>query len=275
MIINKCRLCKSKKMFKFLDLGFHPPSDQFKNKNDLDKPTTYYPLKVYNCSNCGFKQLNYVVEPEILYQENYPYESSITKAGKKHWFEFAETVVKEYKIKKKDLAVDIGSNTGVLLTGFKKNKCRIVGIDPAPNICKIARKRGIPTINSFFNKNAVNKVLKRFGKAKIITGTNVFAHINDLDMFIKNVQSLIDKKNGIFIIEVPHFLHLLRSLEYDTIYHEHLSYITLIPLIKFLRKFKLEIINVLQRDIHGGSVRIFISTRGNFKISKNVKKYVI
>ena len=142
MILNKCRLCGSKRLFKFLDLGSHPPSDQFKKKDELDSPTTYYPLKLYSCSSCGFKQLNYVVEPKILYQENYPYESSITKAGKKHWFEFAGSVVREYNLKHNDLAVDIGSNTGVLLSGFKKNKLRIVGIDPAPNICKIARKRG-------------------------------------------------------------------------------------------------------------------------------------
>ena len=272
MILNKCRLCGSKRLFKFLDLGSHPPSDQFKKKDELDSPTTYYPLKLYSCSSCGFKQLNYVVEPEILYQENYPYESSITKAGKKHWFEFAGSVVREYNLKHNDLAVDIGSNTGVLLSGFKKNKLRIVGIDPAPNICKIARKRGIPTINSFFNKDAVNKVLRKFGKAKVITGTNVFAHINNLDEFMRNIQRLIHKNNGIFVIEVPHFLHLVKSLEYDTIYHEHLSYITVIPLIKFLKKFNLQIINVLQRDIHGGSIRIFISKRGNYKVNRSVKK---
>ncbi len=272
MILKKCRLCKSKRMFKFLDLGFHPPSDQFKNKLHLDTPTTYYPLKVFSCKSCGFKQLNYVVEPEVLYQDNYPYESSITKAGKKHWYEFAETVFRDYKLKKKDLAVDIGSNTGVLLSGFKKKKCRVIGIDPAKNICKIARKRGIPTINSFFNSKAVNTVLRKSGKAKVITGTNVFAHINDLDSFMRNIKKLLHNDEGILVIEAPHFLHLVKSLEYDTIYHEHLSYITVLPLIKFFKKFNFEIINILQKDIHGGSIRIFISKAGNFKVDKNVKK---
>ena len=272
MILNKCRLCKSKRLFKFLDLGFHPPSDQFKKEIDLNNSTIYYPLKVYSCLSCGFKQLNYVVEPEILYQKNYPYESSLTKTGKKHWFEFAESTVKEYKLKNNDLAVDIGSNTGVLLSAFKKNRLRIIGVDPAPNICKIARKRNIPTINSFFNAKSVNTILKKYGKANIITGTNVFAHINNLDVFIKNIKKLINKKKGIFVIEVPHFLHLINNLEYDTIYHEHLSYITVVPLIKFLKKFNLEIINIQQRDIHGGSIRIFISEIKNYKINKSVKK---
>jgi len=272
MILNKCRLCESKKLFKFLDLGLHPPSDQFRKKNETNLPTLYYPLKVYSCNSCGFKQLNYVVEPKILYQQNYPYESSLTKIGIKHYGEFAESVVKEYNLKKNDLVVDIGSNTGVLLSAFKRNKLKIAGIDPAHNICKLAIKRGIPTINNFFNKDSVNKILKSHGRPKVITGTNVFAHVNNLDLFIKNIKRLIHKKKGIFVIEVPYFLHLVKSLAYDTIYHEHLSYITVRPLIPFFKKFKLEIIDIQQKDIHGGSIRIFVSTIGNYKAKNNIKK---
>ena len=98
MILNQCRLCNSKKLFKFLDLGSHPPSDQFKEKKELKNPTIYYPLEVYSCLNCGFKQLNYVVEPKILYQQNYPYESSLTKQGKKHYGEFAQSIIKEFNL---------------------------------------------------------------------------------------------------------------------------------------------------------------------------------
>ena len=272
MILNQCRLCNSKKLFKFLDLGSHPPSDQFKEKKELKNPTIYYPLEVYSCLNCGFKQLNYVVEPKILYQQNYPYESSLTKQGKKHYGEFAQSIIKEFNLGDNDLAVDIGSNTGVLLQAFKKKKLKIAGIDPAANICKIANKRGIPTVNSFFNSYAVNKVLKKYGKAKVITGTNVFAHVNDLNSFVKNIKKLLNKKKGIFVIEVPHFLHLIKYLEYDTIYHEHLSYITVKPLIRFFKKFNLEIIDVQQRDIHGGSIRVFVSSRYNYKVKNSVLK---
>ena len=112
MILNKCRLCKSKKLFQFLDLGFHPPSDQFKMKVELNNPTIYYPLKICSCISCGFKQLNYVVEPKILYQRNYPYESSLTKTGKKHWFEFAESIVKEYNLKKNERPKGVRWTTG-------------------------------------------------------------------------------------------------------------------------------------------------------------------
>ena len=272
MILYKCRLCDGKDMFNFLDLGFHPPSDQFKKKKEIDFPTLYYPLKVYSCKSCGFNQLNYIVKPEILYQQNYPYESSLTKTGKKHWKEFADSIVKNYNLTKNDLAVDIGSNTGILLEAFKNNKLKIAGVDPAANICKIANRRNIPTINSFFNKSVVTRILKKYGKAKIITGTNVFAHVNDLKIFLKNIKKLIDKKKGVFVIEVPYFLNLVKNLEYDTIYHEHLSYITIIPLIKFLKKFNLEIIDIQEKDIHGGSIRIFISEKGNYKKKKSVNK---
>jgi len=272
MILSKCRLCNSKKLFKFLDLGFHPPSDQFKKKIELNDPTMYYPLQVCSCLSCGFKQLNYVVESKILYQQNYPYESSLTNQGKKHYDEFARSIVKEYNLNKNDLAVDIGSNTGVLLSAFKKNKLKVIGIDPASNICKIAVGRGIPTINSFFDRNAVNKILKKNGKVKVITGTNVFAHVNNLRFFIKNIKKLIHKTKGVFVIEVPHFLHLIKYLEYDTIYHEHLSYITVVPLVSFFKKFDLEIVDVQQRDIHGGSIRMFISGIGNYKVKNTVVK---
>jgi 2-polyprenyl-3-methyl-5-hydroxy-6-metoxy-1,4-benzoquinol methylase len=272
MILKKCRLCNSKKLFKFLDLGSHPPSDQFKQKAELNNSTTYYPLQVFSCNFCGFKQLNYVVDPKILYQQNYPYESSLTNEVKKHFSEFALSTIQEYKLRKNDLIVDIGSNTGVLLSAFKKNKLKIMGIDPASNMCKIAIKRGIPTINNFFNKSSAQKTLSKCGKAKVITGSNVFAHVNNLRLFMKNIKNLLHKKQGIFVIEVPHFLHLIKNLEYDTIYHEHLSYISVKPLVSFLKKFSLEIIDVQQRDIHGGSIRIFISGVRNYKVKKSVAK---
>ena len=272
MIKKFCRLCGCNKLLKFLDLGSHPPSDQFKNKNQLNELTVYYPLNVCSCLKCGFKQLDYVVDPKILYQQNYPYGSSLTKSATEHYTEFATSSINEFHLNQNDLVVDIGSNTGVLLNAFKKKNLKVIGIDPALNMCKIARKNNIPTINSFFNKTSVNKILKRHGKAKIVTGTNVFAHVDDLSLFVNNIKFLLDKKKGVAIIEAPHFLHLIKNLEYDTVYHEHLSYITVKPLIPFFKKFNLEIIDIQKRSIHGGSIRIVISNIGNYKIKKNVKK---
>ena len=262
-----CRLCKKKKLFKFLDLGLQPPSDQFKFKSELNKHTKYYPLEVYLCRNCGFHQLGYIVNPIELYQNNYPYESSKTLLGSKHFDNFASSLIKKYKLTKKDLVVDIGSNVGILLKGLKKRKIKILGVDPAQNICKIANKKKIPTLNGFFEKKIIKKIIKNYGYPKVITATNVFAHIDNLNEFLKNIKFLLNKTKGVLIIESPYFLELINKLEYDTIYHEHLSYISINPLVKLFNKLDLEIIDIEQKDIHGGSIRIHISRKNNFEIN--------
>ena len=270
----QCRTCKSNKLYKFLDLGHHPPSDQFRKKEQLNDSVVFYPLDVYLCEDCGFVQLGYVVPPEILYQDNYPYESSTTETGKKHYHEFAKSVVEDFKFGKEDLAVDIGSNVGVLLEGFKLKGLKINGVDPAPNICAIAEKRGVPTINDFFGKKAAEKIVASKGKASVITGTNVFAHVDDLNGFMEAIKQLIHDKKGIFVIEAPHLLHLVKNLEYDTIYHEHLSYISIEPLVPFFKKHGMEIIKVEQKDIHGGSIRIFVSNVDNYKVHESVSMII-
>lgn len=270
----KCRLCYSDHLSIFLDLGLHPPSDQFKHEIELNEQTFFYPLKVAQCDSCGFVQLTYVVPPEILYQKNYPYESSTTKTGRIHYFDFANSIIYEFNLTKDDLVVDIGSNVGVLLEGFQKEGVRIQGVDPAPNIAKIANSRGIPTINSFFNQKVSSEILKSMGMASIITGTNVFAHVDDLHAFMIAIKTLLDPEKGVFVIEAPHFLHLIANLEYDTIYHEHLSYISIEPLILFFSKFDMQIIKVEEKDIHGGSIRIFISRVGNYNVDSSVQDIV-
>ncbi|MDB4811997.1 class I SAM-dependent methyltransferase [Candidatus Pelagibacter sp.] len=270
MIKNYCRLCSSKNLYKFLDLGLQPPSDQFLRKEQANQETIFYPLAVNTCKSCGFKQLTHVVDPKILYQQDYPYESSLTKSGLKHFHEFALSVKKRFKLNSDDLVIDIGSNVGVLLNSFKLIGTKVLGVDPAKNICKIANRRNIKTLNSFFDTKICDFINKKYGKAKVITGTNVFAHIDDLSQLIKNIKKILHKKRGIFIIEVPHFLNLLNNLEYDTIYHEHLSYISVQPLIKFLKKRNLEIFRIEKKDIHGGSIRIFISYIKNYKTDKSV-----
>src|SRR4051812_31003102 len=123
-----CRLCSGNQLYKFLDLGFTPPADQFLRFEQLKEPSIHYPLEVYICEKCGFIQLGHVVSPEVLYRHDYPYESSITVTGQKHYHNFADSVVNDFKFKKGDLAVDIGSNVGVLLDGFKKKKLKVLGI---------------------------------------------------------------------------------------------------------------------------------------------------
>ena len=268
----QCRVCHSKDLTKFLDLGFTPPADDFLSPERLKEPETHYPLEVFICNKCSLIQLGYVVPPEILYQNDYPYEMSITKFGVGHFHTFAKEAFSRFGLAKNDLVIDIGSNVGVLLDGFKEQGAKVLGVDPATNICKIAKSRGIETINDFFNENLARKIVKKYKKAKIVTGTNVIAHIDDHYSLVKGINALLDEK-GVFIFEAPYLVNLIENLEYDTIYHEHLSYLSVKPMNILFHKFGMEIFDVQQVDIHGGSLRYFIARKNVYPVSKNVKKF--
>jgi SAM-dependent methyltransferase len=268
-----CRMCKSDQLTQFLDLGFAPPSDQFRRKEQMHEPVLFYPLQVMLCMNCGLAQLSYVVSPEVLYRNDYPYESSVTKTGQIHWAEFAKTTVEYLHLNSDDLVVDIGSNVGVLLEAFRANGTKIIGVDPASNIALIAQKRGIETLNEFFSIDVAKQILKEKGHATVITGTNVFAHVDDLDTFMQAIDILLNDR-GVFIFEAPYFVNLVNNLEYDTIYHEHLSYLSVKPLIPFFKRFGMEVIDVQQRDIHGGSFRVWVSRAGKITVSPVVDEMI-
>jgi len=267
MILKSCRICKGSSLKPYLDLGFTPPADSFIREQNLQQPEIHYPLVVYLCKDCGMSQLGYTVPPDILYQHDYPYESSTTRAGRMHFFNFATSVVKRFNLGPENLAIDIGSNVGVLLDGFKTNGCRILGIEPSANISATAIGRGIETINDFISPKLASQVVETHGKASVVTTTNVFAHIDDLDDFMKASNILLDDR-GVLIIEAPHFLKLLKNLEYDTIYHEHLLYISVRPLNKLFNRFGFEAFDVEEIGIHGGSIRIYVSRSGIYPATK-------
>lgn len=267
MILKHCRICKGSSLQPYLDLGFTPAADSFIREQGLQQPETHYPLVVYLCNDCGMSQLGYTVPPDILYQHDYPYESSTTRAGRTHFFDFAASVVNRFHLGSENLAIDIGSNVGVLLDGFKTKGCRILGIEPSANISATAIGRGIETINDFISPKLATQVVKSHGKASVVTTTNVFAHIDDLDDFMKAIDTLLDDK-GVLIIEAPHFLKLLKNLEYDTIYHEHLLYIAVRPLNRLFNRFGFEAVDVEEIGIHGGSIRIYVSRTGAYPITK-------
>ncbi|MDO8482907.1 MAG: methyltransferase domain-containing protein, partial [bacterium] len=232
------------------------------------------PLRVLLCKDCGLSQLSHIVDPRILYQHDYPYEQSTTKTGQSHWDSFATSVTNNLNLKKGDVIVDIGSNVGTLLKSFKKLGMETVGIDPAPNIAAIANKEhGVKTICDFFGMNSAKKVKKLVGAAKVVVGANVFAHIDNLDEVMRAVKFLL-KKDGVFVFESPYFKHLVDSLEYDTIYHEHLSYLSVKPLIPFFEKFSLQIFLIKETDIHGGSFRVFVGRKGARPIDKSVQEFL-
>lgn len=265
-----CRLCNSIALHTFLDLGFSPPADGFLRREQLHEPEIYYPLQVMLCESCGFIQLSHTVSPEVLYRHDYPYESSTTRSGQHHWSEFAHTVTSRFSLTSSDLVIDIGSNVGVLLGAFRDNGCRVLGVDPASNIVRLAEKNGIETVNEFFGEEVARTIVAEKGMASVITGTNVFAHVNDLAGFMHAVDYTLNA-HGVLIIEAPYFVNLLKNLEYDTIYHEHLSYLSVKPLIPFFAKFGMEVFDIEERDIHGGSFRLYVARNGTQPVSAIVE----
>jgi hypothetical protein len=263
MNLKVCRICHGSSFRCYLNLGFTPPADSFLRAQGLQQPEVYYPLEVYLCLECGISQLGYTVSPDILYQQDYPYESSTTRAGRTHFFNFATSVVDRFKLGSKNLAIDVGSNVGVLLDGFKTKGCRILGIEPSANIAAIAVGRGVETINDFISPKLASQVVEDYGRASVVTATNVFAHIDELDGFMEAVDTLLDDR-GVLIIEAPHFLKLIQHLEYDTIYHEHLLYIAVRPLNRLFSRFGYEVFDVEEVGIHGGSIRIYVSRSGRY-----------
>ena len=269
--INSCRMCKSKKIKSFLDLGTTPLADSFLTRSQLKKREKKFPLKVYLCRSCGLIQLGYIVSPKEMYNSSYPYESSTTKTGTAHFVNMAEKICRRFKPKKKSLVVDIGSNVGVLLKGFKKQKMTVIGVEPSKKIADVANRNGIETIPKFFDGKVVKKIIKKHNHASVITATNVFAHIGDLHSFMKNIKKLLTQ-NGIFIFEAPYFVNLVENLEYDTIYHEHLAYLSIKPLVSFFKSHDMELFDVERTTIHGGSIRCFIGKKNQNKISPMIKK---
>jgi SAM-dependent methyltransferase len=221
-------------------------------------------------------QLGYVVPPEILYQRDYPYESSTTATGREHFYTLAEEIYREFSLEHDSLIVDIGSNVGVLLEGFKKQGiASVLGIDPAENICGIARGNGIDTIYGFFSEELAAEVVAKRGRAKIITGTHIsVAHINDHHALVRAVEMLLADK-GVFIFEAPYLVNLLENLAYDTIYHEHLSYLSVKPMNRLFEIFGMELFDIREVNIHGGSLRYFAGRKGDYPVSDNVARLVM
>jgi len=255
--VTNCRMCDSANLLKFLDLGSMPPADRFLQQNQLTDIEERYPLEVLSCLDCGLAQLSYVVPPEILFCQAYPYEASTTATACQHWAEFAESTWSKLLLARNDLVVDIGSNVGVLLEAFNHKGARVVGVDPAANMADIANGLGRATIPAFFDEDVARRIVHAKGQASIITGTNVFAHIDDLNGFMRAVEILL-KPEGTLVIESPHFMALVENLLYDTIYHEHLSYLSVKPLIKFFAKFGMQIWDIQRQSNHGESFRYFV-----------------
>tara|TARA_B100000989_G_scaffold191598_1_gene144306 strand:- start:6185 stop:7417 length:1233 start_codon:yes stop_codon:yes gene_type:complete len=267
--IIKCQICYSKKLKPILFLGYLPPVNQFYKLKYKPKEQPSYPAELLHCKNCNLVQLSTIVDKKILFPKEYPYTSSTTKILRDNFQQLYKEVIKNFNFKKNSLIIDIGSNDGNLLSNFKDD-FKVLGITPE-KIGKLAIKKGISTLLKYFNLNTSKYVLKKFGKAKIITATNVFAHIDNLNEIMIGIKNCLDK-DGIFISESHYLIPLLKSVQYDTIYHEHLRYYSLNSLNFLFNKYKLEIFDAKEIKSHGGSIRVYCARKGKYKIRMSINK---
>jgi hypothetical protein len=261
--VTRCRICNSRGLNRYLNLGLLPLVNSY--ATDDSQRDEKYPLEILYCRNCSLSQLSIVVAPEKLYRQ-YAYRSSISETFKKHCELFAEDVSHKYHLTPNDLTVDIASNDGCLIREFKKYSANILGIDPAENLVHIANQMELRSIARFWNLATAKEVEKTYGKAKVITATNVFAHVHDIHGFLKAVDIFL-KEDGIFIIEVPYLVNFINKKEFDTTYHEHLSYFLIKPIVHLLAEHSLELFDVQQFMIHGGTVRLHIKRTANRSIT--------
>ena len=267
--INSCQISKKRDLKKILSLGYLPPVNNYHQIGKPQKEEIFFPADLVYSKSSKLVQLKTIVNKEIIFPKNYPYTSSTTKILRENFKELYQESKKILDLQKNDLVVDIGSNDGNLLSNFK-NYHKVLGVTPE-NIGKIAIKKGINTILKYFDKKTANQILKNFGKAKLVTATNVFAHIDDINALMKNILKILDK-DGVFISESHYLLSLIQTNQYDTIYHEHMRYYSLMSLNYLFKKYKLKIFHAKKIPTHGGSIRVYVSKSKNIKESKNLKK---
>ncbi len=268
-----CRICQNKYLYKFCSLGVQPLANSFIRKKDLSKRERAFPLDLCFCKKCGMVQLSDVVPAKLMFR-NYLYIPSASKTRIEHFTELATTIKNKLNLTEKDLAVDIGSNDGSLLEVYMQLGVRILGVDPSVNLAKVAELKGITTVKDYFTRKTARKIVEKYGKAKAITATNVFAHVDDIHEFVKGIEILLSD-DGAFVIEFPYVVDFIEQCEFDTVYHEHLSYLGVRALLKLFEDTSLEIFSIQRMELDGGSLRVFMRKKkaGN-KLYPEVAKLV-
>ncbi|GBF32290.1 hypothetical protein DCCM_0484 [Desulfocucumis palustris] len=252
----KCRFCDNELNDIFLSLGSSPLSNSYLTREQLLKMEPYYPLKVYVCNKCFLVQLEEFESPQHIFND-YAYFSSYSDTWLKHAKDYAAKMIKLFNINNQSTVIEIASNDGYLLQYFIQRGIPVLGIEPAANVAKVAKEKGIPTETVFFGLHAAKELVKKGKYADLIVGNNVLAHVPNLNDFIKGLKFLL-KPKGIITLEFPHLMRLIEGIQFDTIYHEHFSYFSLLTLEKVFDKYGLTVFDVEELSTHGGSLRIYV-----------------
>ncbi len=249
-----CRHCNHKLTHVFCDLQTCPPSNAMVKPEMINHPETYFPLKVFVCENCWLVQVDELEKADAIFNSEYTYFSSYSTSWLKHAKEYTDYMMQRFGYNENSLVVEVASNDGYLLQYFKEKNIPVLGVEPTANTAEAAQERGVESIVDFFGSRLAGDKLE--GKADLILGNNVLAHVPDINDFVKGIKIAL-KPNGVNTFEFPHLLQLVAKNQFDTIYHEHFSYLSLTTLISVFEKQGLEIFDVQQLTTHGGSLRIF------------------
>lgn len=263
-----CRFCKHKLSNVFIDLVNSPASNSFLSRENLNEPETYFPLKVYTCGNCFLVQIDEYKKSDSIFNEKYVYYSSYSTSWLEHSKKYAVEMTNRFGLNDKSLVIEIASNDGYLLQYFN---VPVLGIEPTLNTAEVARTKGIETVVDFFGVSLAKKLAGENKKADILLGNNVLAHVPDIMDFVGGMKILL-KEEGVITMEFPHLLQLIKKNQFDTIYHEHFSYLSFFTVKQIFEANELEMFDVEELNTHGGSLRIYAKHKNDKtkEISQNV-----
>jgi hypothetical protein len=267
--LDRCQVCGGDQLERILELGHQPPCDSLLTPAQLREAEATYPLNFNVCTTCWLAQIDYVVAPDVLFHPEYPYRSGITASLRRNLHATAETVVGRASVEPGSLVVDIGSNDGTLLHGFANQGMRVLGVE-ATNVARIAIEDGIDTVQAFFDEELGAQLRSAHGPAKVITATNMFAHVQKLGDLMRGVSHLLDD-GGTFVTESHYLLDLLETAQYDSIYHEHLKFYSLRPLIRLFEPYGFTLTDVDRIPNYGGSIRVY-AVKGEAPVSPRVEE---
>ncbi len=268
VVVERCQICDNTQLESVLFIGYLPPVNQMWPIGQRPKEQSAYPAEVLFCGRCGLVQLGLVVDPQILFPPEYPYSSGTTRILRENFAELELECSQILPLKKTDLVVDIGSNDGTLLSNFKNAGYRVLGIEPTL-MAQVANERGIKSHMKFFGRDSALCAAREEGKAALVTATNVFAHIEDVHEIVRSILLMLDEK-GVFVSESHYLLSLVETMQYDTIYHEHLRYYSLTSLQNLLAAHGLEVIHAKRIPTHGGSIRVYAARKSVYPTKASV-----
>ncbi len=252
---HACRLCGARLTETFVDLGMSPLCESYVPEDRLDEPEIFYPLHVRLCSSCLLAQLPAYVGGEEIFSD-YAYFSSYSDSWVEHAKRYAESMTEQLGLTADSLVIEVASNDGYLLQHFVSLGIPVLGVEPARNVAEAARTRGVPTVIEFLGAQSGAAISERYGRADLVVANNVFAHVPDIRGFAQGLRALV-KETGLVTLEFPHLLRLIERRQFDTIYHEHYSYLSLLTASRALGTVGLRVVDVDELSTHGGSLRVF------------------